>query len=56
VLWHAFAIILSLRFLASVALLSSFEVVVLALAALPSTVRELEVAVLGLLSGFLWDE
>ena len=56
-LWHTFAVLGSLRLLASVAFLSSFEVIVLALAAFPSTIRELEVIVwLGLLNGFLWDE
>ena len=39
------------------AFLSSFEVIVLALAAFPSAIWELEVIVhLGLLNGFLWDE
>ena len=57
VLWHSFSVIRCLWFLASVALLPAFEVVVLALAALPSTVRELEVAGrLGLLDWLLWDE
>ena len=56
-LWHSFSVIRCLWFLASVTLLSAFEVVVLALAALPSTVRELEVSGwLGLLNGFLWYE
>lgn len=40
--WHTFTIFSVLSFLASVALLSSFKVIVLALAALPSTIWELE--------------
>jgi len=57
VLWHALRVVRGLWLLASVALLSSFEVVVLALAALPSTVRELEVRDwLGLLDWLLRDE
>lgn len=57
VLWHTFAIIKGFRLLASVAFLSSFEVIVLALAAFPSAIWELEVIVwLGLLNGFLWNE
>ena len=56
-LWHAFTVVGGLGLLASVAFLSSFEVVVLALAAFPSAIRELEVNDrLGLLNGFLWDE
>ena len=56
-LWHTFAVILGLRLLASVAFLSSFEVVVLAFAAFPSTVWEFELVVLFcLLNAFLWDE
>ena len=55
-LWHTFTIIGSFRLLASVAFLSSFEVVVLALAAFPSTIWELEVALPGWLSSFLRDE
>ena len=57
-LWHTFAVLGSLRLLASVAFLSSFEVVVLALAAFPSTVRELEVAGddFSFLNRFFWDE
>lgn len=57
VLRHALAVVGSLWLLASVALLPSLEVVVLALAALPSAVRELEVAGrLGLLHWLLGDE
>jgi len=44
--WHAFAVIFGLRFFASVAFLSSLEVVVLALTAFPSSVWELEVILL----------
>jgi len=44
--WHTVAIVISFRFLASVAFLSSLEVVVLALAALPSAIWELEVGLL----------
>lgn len=56
-LWHTFAVIIGLSFLASVALLSAFKVVVLALAALPSTIWELEVAFSSLLEGLtLWNE
>lgn len=44
--WHAFAVIFSLRFFASMAFFSSLEVVVLALAAFPSSVWELEVTLL----------
>ena len=55
-LWHTFAVLGSLRLLASVAFLSSFEVVVLALAAFPSTVWELEVGLSGWLDGLLWNE
>ena len=56
-LWHTFAVVDSFRLLASVAFLSSFEVVVLALAAFPSTVWELEVVGLsGWLDGLLWNE
>ena len=41
--WHTFRIIVRFALLASVALLSALEVVVLALGALPSSVGELEV-------------
>jgi len=44
--WHAFAVIFGLRFFASMAFFSSLEVVVLALAAFPSSVWELEVILL----------
>ena len=57
-LWHAFTVVGGLSLLASVAFLSSFEVVVLALAAFPSAIWELEVIghLLGWFNGFLWDE
>ena len=57
-LWHTLTIIVGFWLLASVALFSSFEVVVLALAAFPSAVWELEVIVfLRWFNGCnLWDE
>lgn len=42
-LWHSFAVVITLSFFASVAFFSSFKVIVLAFTALPSTIWELEI-------------
>ena len=56
VVWHSFAVISILWLLASVALLSSLEVIVLALAAFPSTIWELEfVSLINLRLSSLFD-
>ena len=54
--WHSFTVLSVLWLLASVALLSSLEVIVLALAAFPSTIWELEfVSLINLRLSSLFD-
>jgi hypothetical protein len=54
-LWLSFIIVIRLVFLASVAIISSFEVVVLALRALPSTFWEVEEESV-LFGGVVWNK
>jgi hypothetical protein len=45
--WHSFRVFIALRLFASVAFFAAFEIIVLALAALPTSFRELEISLRG---------